>query len=53
MMNLRSTIARLVTTFDISFGESEDGSGFEGKSTNHFLWCPGDLNVSFTKREAK
>ncbi|KAH8689533.1 putative cytochrome P450 [Talaromyces proteolyticus] len=52
MMNLRSTLARLITTFDIKFGEGEDGSSFEGKSTNHFLWCPGDLYISFTRRTA-
>ncbi|OKL61205.1 hypothetical protein UA08_03406 [Talaromyces atroroseus] len=51
MMNLRSTLARLLTTFDIKFAEGEDGSSFDGMSTNHFLWCPGDLYISFTKRE--
>lgn len=50
MMNLRSTVARLITTFDIKFAEGEDGSTFDGKSTNHFLWVPGDLYISFTKR---
>lgn len=50
MMNLRSTLARLITTFDIKFAEGEDGSTFDGKSTNHFLWVPGDLFISFTKR---
>ncbi|EEA26095.1 hypothetical protein TMatcc_005654 [Talaromyces marneffei ATCC 18224] len=50
MMNLRSTLARLITTFDIKFAEGEDGSSFDGKSTNHFLWVPADLFISFTKR---
>jgi tryprostatin B 6-hydroxylase len=50
LMNLRSTIARLVMEFDFQFAPGEDGSRFLGDAKDNFVFYPGDLNMVFTRR---
>ncbi|KAL3447168.1 cytochrome P450 [Aspergillus insuetus] len=50
LMNLRSTIARLVMEFDFEFAPGEDGSRFLGDGKDNFVFYPGDLNMVFTRR---
>ncbi|KAJ0414382.1 cytochrome P450 [Aspergillus carlsbadensis] len=50
LMNLRTTIARLVMEFDIQFAAGEDGSRFLGDAKDNFVFYPGDLNLVFSRR---
>jgi tryprostatin B 6-hydroxylase len=49
-MNLRTTIARLVTEFDIKMAPGEDGSRFLGNAKDNFVFYFGDLDLVFTRR---
>ncbi len=51
-MNIRTTVARLVMTFDIRFapGDADNGVGFEKATTDHFTLCPGELRMCFERR---
>lgn len=50
MMNLRTTLAKLILNFDI---EVQDESQFEKGMRTGFTMYPGALWVSFTARERK
>lgn len=50
MMNLRTTVARLVMAFDFSFAPNEDGQNFEGQAKEQFTIAYGDLMISFKER---
>jgi hypothetical protein len=50
MMNLRTTIARLVNQFDFGFAQGEDGADFTGKATENVAAHMGDLMVTFVPR---
>lgn len=54
MLNLRTTLAKLLLAFDIEFppGDDPTGAGFEAKSKEHFTLAPGELNLIFRKRAA-
>ena len=53
LQNLRSTIAKLVCAFDITFPPGEDGSGFEsGIKDRWIIWVP-KLELVFTERSAE
>lgn len=53
-MNIRTTFAKLLLAFDISFPPGEDnvtvGVSFEAKSKEHFTLVPSELNLLFLKR---
>jgi tryprostatin B 6-hydroxylase len=49
LLNIRTTLARLVTTFDFSFAPGEDGRAFEDKARDRFTIGFGELMISFTK----
>lgn len=52
LLNLRTTVARLVMTFEISF-DPEDldcGRSFEADSREHFTLAPAALNICFKRR---
>ncbi|KAH8703479.1 L-ornithine-N5-monooxygenase [Talaromyces proteolyticus] len=50
LLNIRTTLARLVTTFDSSFAPGENGKGFEEKAREKFTLNFGDLMISFKRR---
>ncbi|KAL3477119.1 cytochrome P450 [Aspergillus californicus] len=50
MMNLRTTLARLLHDFDFGFAPGEDGTDFTEKAIEHVTFSMGPLNVVFTPR---
>ena len=54
MMNLRTTVARLVMNFDISFPPTDDDRGrtFEAATKDHFTFSLAELNICFEKRRS-
>lgn len=52
MMNLRTTVARLVMGFDINFPPTDDDHGktFEAKTIDHFTLGLAELKLCFEKR---
>ncbi|KAL4878233.1 cytochrome P450 [Aspergillus karnatakaensis] len=50
LMNLRTTLARLVMQFDFKFAPGEDGSHFLGDAKDNFVFYFGELNMVFTRR---
>lgn len=50
LLNLRTTIARLVTTFDFDFAPGEDGHNFIERAVDHITLGMGELKLSFKKR---
>ncbi|KAJ5901633.1 L-ornithine-N5-monooxygenase [Penicillium taxi] len=50
LLNIRTTIARLITTFDLSFAPGENGQRFENDAKDAFTIGFGDLMISFRKR---
>ncbi|TVY81920.1 Tryprostatin B 6-hydroxylase [Lachnellula suecica] len=50
LLNIRTTIARLITNFDISFAPGEDGKEVEDETKVHFTSAPGILNLQFVRR---
>ncbi|RAK94837.1 cytochrome P450 [Aspergillus ibericus CBS 121593] len=50
LLNVRTTLARLVTTFDFEYAPGEDGIGFEGKAKDSFTMGYGDLEILFRQR---
>lgn len=50
LLTVRTTLARIVTTFDISFAPGEDGHDFESKAHERFTVGFGDLMISFKPR---
>jgi tryprostatin B 6-hydroxylase len=50
LLTVRTTLARIVATFDISFAPGEDGKNFEEYAKERFTIAFGDLMVSFKPR---
>jgi tryprostatin B 6-hydroxylase len=50
LLTVRTTLAKIVTTFDISFAPGEDGVDFESKAHERFTMRFGDLMISFKPR---
>lgn len=50
LLNLRTTIAQIIMSFDFRFAPGEDGRAFEEQTKDHFTVSLGPLNMSFTKR---
>ncbi|PLB54730.1 cytochrome P450 [Aspergillus steynii IBT 23096] len=53
LMNLRTTIARLVTQFDFEFAPGENPRQFEEDAMDNFILSIGKLMVVLRKRETK
>ncbi|PTU24177.1 hypothetical protein P175DRAFT_0513208 [Aspergillus ochraceoroseus IBT 24754] len=51
LMNIRTTVARLVMEFDVELAPGEDGSRFLGKAKDNFVLYYGELNLAFTHRK--
>ena len=49
MMNIRTTLAKLLLTFDISFAPGETGAAIENAKA-HFALVPEELNLVFKKK---
>jgi cytochrome P450 len=52
LLNVRTTLARIVTAFDISFAPGENGRTFEAEAREKFTIGFGDLMISFKPRTA-
>ena len=50
LMNLRTTVARLLREFDVSIAPDEDCAGIEEDTKEHFLLEPGPLRMVLRKR---
>ncbi|KAL4861311.1 hypothetical protein BDV12DRAFT_208149 [Aspergillus spectabilis] len=50
LMNLRTTVARLIMEFDVKFAPGEDGSRFLGDAKDNFVLYLGELDLVFTRR---
>ncbi|KAF9890803.1 hypothetical protein FE257_005374 [Aspergillus nanangensis] len=50
MMNLRTTVARMIMTFDMKFAPGEDGRKFLADSQDNFVWYMGELRLELTRR---
>lgn len=50
-MNIRATIARLITTFDMELPPGDDGRALERSMREHFsIYMAKDIQVHFQKR---
>ena len=49
-MNIRTTLAKLLSAFDFRFAPGEIGKGIES-SKEHFTFAPGELMMVFTRRK--
>ena len=49
MMNVRTTLARLLLTFDVALAPGETGAGIES-ARDHFALVPEELNIVFQKK---
>ncbi|KAJ5334597.1 L-ornithine-N5-monooxygenase [Penicillium brevicompactum] len=47
---IRTTISKIVTTFDLSLGPGEDGRRFERDAKESFVMSFGDLDICFEER---
>jgi tryprostatin B 6-hydroxylase len=50
MLNLRTTVARLVMEFDVRFAPGDDGRKFLDEAQDNFVLYMGELNVVFERR---
>lgn len=50
LLNLRTTIARLILEFDFEFAPGDDGTAVERDATSQFTAAPGVLNLRFVRR---
>ena len=52
LMNLRTTVARLIMNFDVKFPRAghDYGRSFEAGTREHFTLCPAELKMCFEKR---
>lgn len=48
---MRTTIAKLVTTFDMGFAPGEDGKAFKQQAQDNFVLYMGPLHLTFARRE--
>lgn len=53
LLNIRTLIAKLLLTYDFTFAPGETGRGIEEDSHEHFTLAPGNLHISFSKREVR
>ena len=51
LMEVRTVLAKLVTSFDISFAEGESGKSLMENSKDYFTWGLADLMLSFRSPE--
>lgn len=51
LLNLRTTVAKLLHKFDVSFAADEDGTAFERDKKTHFTTTAGPLYLRFQERE--
>ena len=51
LLNLRTTLAKLILQFDLSFAAGEDGTAFKENARTQFNTSPGELYLKFSKRE--
>ncbi len=49
-MTVRTTLARLIMDFDVSFAPGEDGKDIEENETTQLTITPGDLHLRFKRR---
>jgi cytochrome P450 len=52
LMELRLTIAKLVSKFDVSFPPGETGRALMEESKDWFTWGVADLNLVFRRRRS-
>ncbi|KAL2832090.1 cytochrome P450 [Aspergillus cavernicola] len=50
LMNLRTTVARLIMEFDVKFAPGEDGTRFREDAKDNFVFSHGELNLVFRPR---
>ena len=50
LLNIRTTLARLLLTYDFAFAPGETGRGIQEDSQEHFMLAPGDLHIAFRAR---
>ena len=50
LLALRTSLAKLVLNFDISFAPNEDGTAFEKEARTQFTTRPGPLHLKFWPR---
>lgn len=48
MLNLRTTVARMVMAFDMAFAPGEDGRKFIEEAQDNFVMYMGELKMVFT-----
>ena len=48
-MNIRTTLAKLLLTFDVNFAPGETGVSMEN-TKDHFALVPEELNITFQSR---
>ncbi|KKK24515.1 hypothetical protein ARAM_002351 [Aspergillus rambellii] len=51
LMNIRTTLARMIYEFDFGFAPSEDGTQFEKNAVEHVTFSMGELKLGFTPRK--
>ncbi|KAF4212934.1 hypothetical protein CNMCM8980_000486 [Aspergillus fumigatiaffinis] len=51
LLSMRTTIAKLITTFDVGFAPGEDGKAFEQQAQDNFVLYMGPLHLTFTRRK--
>ncbi|KAF7513029.1 hypothetical protein GJ744_011295 [Endocarpon pusillum] len=51
LLNVRTTIAKLIMEFDVSFAPGEDGMMLEANTRVHFTAGLGELNLVFKRRQ--
>ncbi len=52
-MIIRTSVAKVLLEYDISYAPSEDGSAFENKARTNFVTQPGPLHLRFHKRKSE
>ncbi|GFF54479.1 probable endo-1,4-beta-xylanase C [Aspergillus udagawae] len=50
LLNLRTTLVKLITTFDVGFAPGEDGRAFVQQAQDNFVLYMGPLHLTFTRR---
>jgi tryprostatin B 6-hydroxylase len=51
LLNLRTTLVKLITTFDVGFAPGEDGRAFVQQAQDNFVLYMGPLHLTFTRRK--
>lgn len=50
LLNIRTTVSRLLLTYSFELASGETGGRFEEESREHFTLAPGDLMIRFSKQ---